>query len=316
MKNVLILGANGLVGSSFDYGIKLGRKEVDLLDFNRTLDVINYYKPDAIINCAGQVGGVQANMDYKFDFFKNNMLINMNVIEASMKAGVPNLISFLSTCIFPDELAQKKVLIESDLHYGEPHHSNYPYAYAKRMTQVLTQIAREQGFNYQNLIPCNLYGLNDNYNLQKSHLIPALIRKFYLSYTHHDYEVEIWGDGTPIREFIFANDIPKIIEIILLNNYRFDEMIISPNYNYSIHEIALLIEEIVLKRENTYHKPNSYFYNTSKPNGQKHKQTHSDKFQKFCNEFDFQLTPIKDGLKQTFDYFENTFLNNPTKLKL
>lgn len=316
MKNVLILGANGLVGSSFDYGIKLGRKEVDLLDFNRTLDVINYYKPDAIINCAGQVGGVQANMDYKFDFFKNNMLINMNVIEASMKAGVPNLISFLSTCIFPDELAQKKVLTESDLHYGEPHHSNYPYAYAKRMTQVLTQIAREQGFNYQNLIPCNLYGLNDNYNLQKSHLIPALIRKFYLSHTQADYEVEIWGDGTPIREFIFANDIPKIVELILLNNYKFDEMIISPNYNYSIHEIALLIEEIVLKRENTHYKPNSYFYNKSKPNGQKQKQTYSDKFQDFCNEFDFKLTSLPNGLEQTFNHFENTFLNNPTKLKL
>ena len=86
LDKVLILGANGLVGSSFNYGIKLGRNEVDLLNYSKTLDIINYYKPDAIINCAGQVGGVKANMDYKFDFFKNNMLINMNVIEASMKA--------------------------------------------------------------------------------------------------------------------------------------------------------------------------------------------------------------------------------------
>ena len=80
MKNILILGANGLVGSSFDYGIKLGRKEVDLLNYKETIDVIKHYKPDAIVNCAGQVGGVKANMDYKFDFFKNNMLININVI--------------------------------------------------------------------------------------------------------------------------------------------------------------------------------------------------------------------------------------------
>ena len=165
MNNVLILGANGLVGSSFDYGIKLGRKEVNLLNYDRLLEVIKYYKPDAVVNCAGQVGGVKANMDYKFDFFKNNLLINMNVIEACMKAEVPNLISFLSTCIFPDALAQSKFLTERDLHYGEPHESNYPYAYAKRMTQVLSLIARERGFNYQNLIPCNLYGLNDNYNL-------------------------------------------------------------------------------------------------------------------------------------------------------
>ena len=310
MKNVLILGANGLVGSSFDYGIKLGREEVDLLDFNKTLDVINYYKPDAIVNCAGQVGGVKANMDYKFDFFKNNMLINMNVIEASMKAEVPNLISFLSTCIFPDELAQKKVLTENDLHYGEPHHSNYPYAYAKRMTQVLTQIAREQGFNYQNLIPCNLYGFNDNYNLEKSHLIPALIRKFYQASKDKNYQIEIWGDGTPIREFIFANDIPKIVEIILLNNYRFDEMILSPNEHHSINDIVQILESIVLKEIHEYN------YDKSKPNGQKQKNTDNTKFRNFCNEFDFQLTPLENGLKQTINYFINTFENNPKALKL
>ena len=310
MKNILILGANGLVGSSFDYGIKLNRNDVDLLDFKKTLDVINYYKPDAIVNCAGQVGGVQANMNYKFDFFKNNMLINMNVIEASMKAEVPNLISFLSTCIFPDELAQKKVLTENDLHYGEPHHSNYPYAYAKRMTQVLTQIAREQGFNYQNLIPCNLYGFNDNYNLEKSHLIPALIRKFYKASKDENYQIEIWGDGTPIREFIFASDIPKIVEIILLNNYRFDEMILSPNEHHSINDIVQILESIVLKEIHEYN------YDKSKPNGQKQKNTDNTKFQNFCKEFNFELTPLKDGLEQTINYFTNTFENNPKALKL
>ena len=310
MNNVLILGANGLVGSSFNYGIKLGRKEVDLLNYDKLLDVIKYYKPDAIVNCAGQVGGVQANMNYKFDFFKNNMLINMNVIEASMKAGVPNLISFLSTCIFPDKLAQKKVLTENDLHYGEPHHSNYPYAYAKRMTQVLTQIAREQGFNYQNLIPCNLYGFNDNYNLETSHLIPALIRKFYQASKDKNYQIEIWGDGTPIREFIFANDIPKIVEIILLNNYRFDEMILSPNEHHSINDIVQILESIVLKEIHEYN------YDKSKPNGQKQKNTDNTKFRNFCNEFDFQLTPLENGLKQTINYFTNTFENNQKELKL
>ena len=310
MKNVLILGANGLVGSSFNYGIKLGRNEIDLLDYKKTLDVINYYKPDAVINCAGQVGGVKANMDYKFDFFKNNMLINMNVIEACMKAEVPNLISFLSTCIFPDELAQTKVLTENDLHYGEPHNSNYPYAYAKRMTQVLSQIAREKGFNYQNLIPCNLYGFNDNYNLEKSHLIPALIRKFYQASKDKNYQIEIWGDGTPIREFIFASDIPKIVEIILLNNFKFDEMILSPNENYSINNIVEILESIVLKEMHEYN------YDKSKPNGQKQKNTNNIKFRNFCEKYNFQLTPLRIGLEQTINYFINTFENAPNKLKL
>lgn len=310
MKNVLILGANGLVGSSFNYGIKLGKNEIDLLDYKKTLDIINYYKPDAVINCAGQVGGVKANMDYKFDFFKNNMLINMNVIEACMKAEVPNLISFLSTCIFPDELAQTKVLTENDLHYGEPHNSNYPYAYAKRMTQVLSQIAREKGFNYQNLIPCNLYGFNDNYNLEKSHLIPALIRKFYLASKDKNYQIEIWGDGTPIREFIFANDIPKIIEIILLNNFKFNEMIISPNTNHSINQIAIMLNNYFLN------KSKDFIYDKNKPNGQIKKQTDSEKFKIFCERFDFKLTSLEDGLKETINYFINTFENTPNKLKL
>jgi len=311
MKNVLILGANGLVGNSFNYGIKLGRKEVDLLKYNQTLEVIKHYKPDAIINCAGQVGGVKANMDYKFDFFKNNMLINMNVIEASMKAEVPNLISFLSTCIFPENLAkQGKLLTENDLHLGEPHESNYPYAYAKRMIQVLSQIARERGFNYQNIIPCNLYGLNDNYNLEKSHLIPALIRKFYKASKDPNYQIEIWGDGTPIREFIFASDIPKIIEIILLNNFRFNEMILSPNERHSINEIVLILESIILKKQH------NYFFNKTKPNGQKQKNTNNEKFKDFCDTFNFELTPLIKGLEQTFDYFSMTFENNPKALKL
>lgn len=310
MRNVLILGANGLVGSSFNYGIKLGKNEIDLLDYKKTLDVINYYKPDTIINCAGQVGGIQANINKKFDFFKNNILINMNVVEASMKVGVPNLISFLSTCIFSDELAQKKVLTENDIHLGEPHNSNYPYAYAKRMVQVLSNIAREKGFNYQNLIPCNIYGFNDNYNLETSHLIPALIRKFYLASKDTNYKVEIWGDGSPIREFIFANDIPKIIEIILLNNFKFNEMIISPNTNHSINQIAIMINNYFLN------KPKDFVYDKNKPNGQIQKQTDSDKFQIFCKKYDFKLTLLEDGLKETINYFINTFENTPNKLKL
>ena len=311
MDNVLILGANGLVGSSFDYGIKLGKEEVDLLDYKKTLEVIEYYKPTAIINCAGQVGGVKANMDNKFDFFKNNMLINMNVIEASMKAGVPNLISFLSTCIFPNDLSNSdKFLNETDLHLGEPHNSNYPYAYAKRMTQVLCQIAREKGFNYQNLIPCNLYGFNDNYNLESSHLIPALIRKFYKASKDESYQIEIWGDGSPIREFLFANDIPKIIEIILLNNISFDEMIISPNERYSINDIVLLLESIMLKEKH------NYFFDNTKPNGQRKKNTNNLKFLDFCNKYNFKLTPLEIGLEQTINYFTDKYENNQKELKL
>jgi GDP-L-fucose synthase len=178
------------------------------------------------------------------------------------------------------------------------------------MTQVLSQIARERGFNYQNLIPCNLYGLNDNYNLEKSHLIPALIRKFYQASKDKNYQIEIWGDGTPIREFIFASDIPKIVEIILLNNFKFDEMILSPNEHYSINNIVQILESIVLKEMHEYN------YDKSKPNGQKQKNTNNMKFRNFCEKYNFELTPLRIGLEQTINYFTNTFENNPNELKL
>lgn len=308
--NVLILGANGLVGNSFDYGTKLTRKDIDLLDFKNTFDVINYYKPDAIINCAGHVGGVKANMDYKFDFFKKNMLINLNVIEAAMKSKTPNLISFLSTCIFPDDLAQKKLLVESDLHLGEPHDSNYPYAYSKRMIQVLSKIAREQGFNYQNLIPCNLYGLHDNYNLETSHLIPALIRKFYLA-SKDNSQVEIWGDGTPLREFMYSGDIPKIIDIVLKNNIIFDDMIISPSQSHSINDVSNILSDIF-----SIDRKIDFYYDVTKPNGQKQKQTDNSLFKSFCEKYNFELTPLKLGLEKTINYFIEKYENNPTDLKL
>jgi GDP-L-fucose synthase len=178
------------------------------------------------------------------------------------------------------------------------------------MTQVLSQIARENGFNYQNIIPCNLYGLNDNYNFETSHLIPALIRKFYLASKDKDYRIEIWGDGTPIREFIFASDIPKIVEIILLNNYNFGEMILSPNQRHSINDIAQILESILLKEIHDYH------YDTSKPNGQKQKNTNNLKFKNFCEKFNFELTPLRQGLEQTINYFTDKYENNPNELKL
>ena len=197
-KHILILGGDGLVGSSFTYGKRVGRKDCDLTDYSSVLNLLQNEKPDWVINCAGKVGGVQANIDYKLDFFSDNILINMNVIKACMELEVPNVISFLSTCIFPDEIAKERPLNELDLHDGKPHVSNYPYAYSKRMIDVLSEIARERGLNYSCLIPTNLYGYNDNYNLQSSHIIPALIHKFYLAYekskeTELIQNIEIWG---------------------------------------------------------------------------------------------------------------------------
>lgn len=316
---ILILGGNGLVGSSFDFGKKVTRKDADLTDLQETISLIEREKPDWVINCAGFVGGVQANMDFKLSFFSQNMLINMNVIEACMINDVPNVISFLSTCIFPDAIARLQPLKEEDLHEGEPHQSNYAYAYSKRMIDVLSRIAREKGLNYCCLIPTNIYGSNDNYNLQSSHIIPALIRKFYEAFaeakkTGNKQVVEIWGTGRPIREFIYANDIPKIVKYIIEDeDVCFDNLILSNHVPYSIKSVVDTIKEIYDSKYPELSELISFEFNPSKPDGQFAKRTNSKKYKSLIP---LELTSLKDGLIETIDFFIDTYENNIEKLKL
>ena len=315
----LILGGEGLVGSSFEFGTKVGRKDADLMNYDEVSKIIKLHKPDWVINCAGKVGGVKANMENKFDFFEKNTIININVIKACMENNVPNLISFMSTCIFPDELAQKGRLHEKLLHYGEPHQSNYAYAYSKRMVDVMSRVAREQGFNYQCLIPTNLYGLNDNYDLNSSHLVPALIRKVtdsimmaIMDNKLDEIKFEVWGTGTPIREFLFANDISNIVKYIIDNDLKsFDNMIISGVNSYSISDIVgvicLCFYELIGVKINLVP-----VYNSSMPDGQFAKLTDTSKFQILIP---IELTPIKEGLKQTIRfYLKKVILENQTRI--
>lgn len=313
MVNVLILGSNGLVGSAFKYAPKsakfnfiyASRNECNLLNFSEVDTYIKIIKPDWIINCAGFVGGVKANMEMKERFFKDNMLININVIEASMKNNVPNLISFLSTCIFPDEIAKSRALNETDLHNGEPHTSNYPYAFSKRMIDVYSRIARENGFNYSCLIPTNVYGFNDNYDLNNSHLIPALIRKGFQA-KENDSFMEVWGTGSPIREFIYDKDIVKICLRIIEKNIKFENLIISSNQSYSIREISEIISDAF--------GLNGLIFNHSFPDGQFKKETDTSYFKSlFPN---FQFTPMEKGLNETITYFVDNYKNNRSKLRL
>jgi GDP-L-fucose synthase len=315
---ILILGGNGLVGSSFSYGYKATKNDADLTKLDDVLRLIENKKPKWIINCAGYVGGVQANMIYKWEFFKKNILINMNVIEASMQLGVPNVISFLSTCIFPDNLTVIKDLEETDLHLGEPHDSNYPYAYSKRMIDVMSRIAREKGFNYSSIIPCNIYGLNDNYHLINSHIVPALIHKFYLAYQKSISEnkpqsVEIWGSGNPLREFIYANDIPILINQIINKNINFDNLILSPDNAISIKELAQTINNIFALKYLHTSADVSIYFNTDKPDGQYKKSTNNSKLKELI---DFKFTPLKEGLIQSIDYFTDKYENDRNNLKL
>jgi GDP-L-fucose synthase len=179
---ILVTGGYGLVGSEFikPNFIPLSSSESDLRIRKDVDNIFKTIKFDSVIHCAGKVGGLGSNMNHKGQFFYDNIMINTNVIESSRKYNVEKLVSFLSTCIFPNNIEYP--LTESKIHLGIPHNSNDAYAYAKRMADIQIRAYREQyGLNYVSVIPTNIYGPNDNFSLEHGHVVPMLIHKLYLA---------------------------------------------------------------------------------------------------------------------------------------
>jgi GDP-L-fucose synthase len=175
MKRVLVTGGRGLVGSMFtnvNY-IPIYSSEADLRireDVDRVFKTIDF---DSVIHCAAKVGGVGGNMKYKGEFFYDNIIMNTNVIESARVHGIKNLVCFLSTCVFPNNVEYP--LTEDKIHLGPPHFSNDAYAYAKRMADVQIRAYREQyGLNYKSVIPTNIYGINDNFDIKNGHVVPYM----------------------------------------------------------------------------------------------------------------------------------------------
>ena len=213
MERILVTGSTGLVGRCFT-GDKFIRATLcDLTDPIQTDNLFRSVKPDAVIHCAAKVGGLKANMTQKGDFFYQNIMMNTNVIEASRKHGVQKLVAFLSTCVFPDDVEYP--LNPSKIHLGKPHFSNDAYAYAKRMADVQIQAYREQfALNYFSVVPTNIYGPGDNYDLENGHVVPTLIHKFYLA-KQSGGDVKIWGTGSPLREFVYSEELSSLKTCVL-----------------------------------------------------------------------------------------------------
>ena len=182
MNKILVTGGYGLVGSEFksDEYYRLSSKETDLR-IGKDVDLLlSENKFDGVIHCAGKVGGIAANMNYKGEYFYENVMINTNIIESSRKNNIKNLVAFLSTCVFPDQVEYP--LTENKIHLGPPHFSNDAYAYAKRMADIQIRAYKEQyDLNYKSVIPSNIYGPNDNYSITNGHVLPSLIHKCYLA---------------------------------------------------------------------------------------------------------------------------------------
>ena len=292
----LITGGYGMVGSAMESQIKLSRETCDLTKPKQTEALFRTIKPDGVIHCAGKVGGIGGNSNYKGEYFYDNLMINTNVIEASRKAGVKNLVAFLSTCVFPDNV--KYPLTVDQVHLGEPHESNYPYAYAKRMADVQIRAYREQyGINYTSIIPSNIYGPNDNFNLDHGHVMPMLIHKLYLA-KKNKTDFTVWGSGKPLREFIYSKDIAKIAEWALYNYEGTDPLIVSGDEEVSIKDlVGMLVDEFKFKGKVTFDK--------TKPDGQHRKPSDNSLIKELLP--DFEYTPFEQGIKETVNWFKENY---------
>jgi len=180
MNKIVITGGTGLIGSAFKKGKKLGSKDYDLRSTVETNKMFEENNPDVVIHTAAKVGGVGANMQYPANFYYDNIMMNTNIIQSSFEHRVKKLVCFLSTCVFPDKIEYP--LTEDKIHQGEPHPSNASYAYAKRMADIQIKAYNKQyETNYFSVIPCNVYGIKDNFNLHNGHVIPTLIHKCWLA---------------------------------------------------------------------------------------------------------------------------------------
>lgn len=297
INKVLVTGGKGLVGSALEADVKIGR-EYDLTKSNEVNKMYQDHNPTHVIHCAGKVGGIGGNMNHKGEYFYDNIMMNTNVIEGARKSGVKKLVSFLSTCVFPDDVEYP--LTESQIHKGEPHTSNNAYAYAKRMADVQINAYREQyGINYTSVIPTNIYGPNDNFSLVHGHVMPMLIHKMYNSMkTGEDFVV--WGTGKPLREFIYSKDIAKLTKWVLEEYNETEPIILSTSHEISIMDLVdLLVQEFNFKGK--------VIFDWDKPDGQFRKPSDNSKIKKYLPDFEF--TPIEVGIKETVNWFINNYEN-------
>jgi GDP-L-fucose synthase len=295
--NILITGGTGLVGSSFknvrtDNKLVYIGSEYDLTKKRESDRMLYDYSPDAVIHLAAKVGGVKGNMEMMYDFYTDNIKINTNVIDSCKEFGVKKVISLLSTCVYPSNANYP--LTEDQIHNGEPHNSNFGYAYAKRMLDVHSRAVRKQyNLNYITAIPNNIYGPNDNFDLENGHVIPAIIRKLYEAKKTNKIPV-FWGSGSPRREFTYAKDIASAILLLLEEYEGIDSVNIGKTEDISIKEVVAIISECLDYRGEIY-------WDKTKPEGQYKKPSSNKNFLNMFN--DFEYTSFKQGIRETCEWF-------------
>jgi GDP-L-fucose synthase len=256
MKNdlkIFVAGHRGMVGSALMRRLRDGgysrlvgaaRDELDLLDGRAVNDYVAQHRPDYIFIAAAKVGGIQANNQFRADFLHDNLLIEANLMRAAHAAGVQRLMFLGSSCIYPRDCAQP--IKEEYLLTGPLEPTNEPYAIAKIAGIKLAESYNLQhGRQYVSVMPTNLYGPNDNYDLQSSHVLPALLRKAHEARQRGDAELVVWGSGTPMREFLYVDDLADACVFLMEQGYDGPLLNIGTGQDVSIAELARTVMRCV-----------------------------------------------------------------------
>ena len=297
---LLVTGGTGLVGNALQKinpdATYVSSKDHDLTKEDEVISMFEEYKPDKVIHLAAKVGGIIENINHPADFIRENVLMNTLVVDYAYKYKVKKLIGILSNCAYPD-VAKSYPLKEEELYNGPPQSTNFAYAYSKRVLGVQIESYRKQyGCNFFCVIPCNLYGLHDNFDEQQSHFVPALIRKIQDAKINNKKKITLYGSGKPLRQYLYSEDLAKIL-MILLKKYDGEGPInIAPkNENPSIFEIA----KIALKATDS--TDIEIEFDDSYPDGQFQKDLSIKRLTEIIGSFNF--TPLSEGIKKTFEWY-------------
>ncbi len=303
---VLVFGSGGLVGTSLSKILSKSKKvsnlvlstrnDTDLLDFSETKNKILDLKPDLLINAAAKVGGIVANNSYRTSFILENMKINMNILESSIPLTNTRIINLGSSCIYP--LNAENPIKESTIMTGKLEPTNSPYSMAKLSAiEIGRAINYEYGNKIINLMPTNLYGPNDNFSKENSHVIPGLISRMHSDMENKIDNFLIWGSGKPLREFLFVDDLSMAIEFLIDKDIDTDLLNIGSGEEISILDLAIKVKE-------TIGYEGSIEFDASKPDGNPRKLIDST----IIKDFGWKpITNLDSGLKTTYEWYLKNF---------
>lgn len=297
-KKILVTGGSGLVGKYLKKilpeAIYISSKDYNLTSEKDVQMMFLKHRPDVVVHLAARVGGIIDNLNHPAEYFTQNVMMNTLMVEYSRIFNVKKFIGILSTCIYPD-IARKYPMDESMLHEGPPTVTNFSYGYSKRsMGAQIDAYNQQYKLEYQYLIPCNLYGIEDKDDENKSHFLASLIKKIHVAKKNNMDTITLFGDGTPLRQFMYAGDFAEIIKQTIKRD-------ITGSFNVATEENLSINRMSEIALEVTGNQNIEINWDITKPNGQLRKDVSTEIFKtKFPN---FKFTPLSEGIKIVYDTY-------------